>query len=437
MVGGGGREHALAWRLAASRRVERVWAAPGNPGAAGESKVENVAIAADDVDGLVEFASARRVDLTVVGPEAPLVAGIADRLAAEGRPCFGPKAGPARLEGSKSFAKSFLVRHGIPTARYETFDRLAPAADYVHSRGAPIVVKADGLAAGKGVTVARTVDQAVAALEAALRGGAFGAAGERVVVEDFLEGEEASFICLVDHDRTVPLASSKDYKTRDEGGAGPNTGGMGAHSPAPVMTAALHDQAMRRIVGPTVRGLAAEGAPFTGFLYVGLMIGRDGTARVLEFNVRCGDPETQPIMMRLRSDLAGLCRAAAAGRLRSGSATWDPRPALGVVLAAEGYPGPVRGGDRILGLGEDLPGARVFHAGTAHDPAGRVVTAGGRVLCVCGIGSDLAAARDLAYRRADRIVWPGRFFRSDIGRRVIGPSRGPRGGRPGQDPTPS
>ena len=266
------------------------------------------------------------------------------------------------------------------------------------------------------MTVARTVDQAVAALEAALRGGAFGAAGERVVVEDFLEGEEASFICLVDGERIVPLASAKDYKTRDEGGAGPNTGGMGAHSPAPVVTAALREQVMREIVGPTVRGMIAEGAPFTGFLYAGLMVGRDGAARVLEFNVRCGDPETQPIMMRLRSDLAELCRAAAAGRLESGAAEWDPRPALGVVLAAEGYPGAARQGDRIRGLDEDLPDTRVFHAGTAHDADGRVVTAGGRVLCVCGVGRDLAAARDRAYRRAERIDWPGRFFRSDVGR---------------------
>ena len=326
VVGGGGREHALAWKLAASRRVERVFVAPGNPGTAGEPKVENIAIAADDVGGLVELASSRRIDLTVVGPEAPLVAGLADSLAAEGRPCFGPSARAARLEGSKSFAKAFLVRHGIPTARYETFDRLAPAADYVRSRGAPIVVKADGLAAGKGVTVARTVDEAVAALEAALRDEAFGTAGERVVVEDFLEGEEASFICLVDGDRIVPLASSQDYKTRDDGDTGPNTGGMGAHSPAPVVTAAVHEQVMRDLVDPTVRAMVAEGAPFTGFLYAGLMIGRDGTARVLEFNVRCGDPETQPIMMRLRSDLAELCGAAAAGRLESGAAEWDPGP---------------------------------------------------------------------------------------------------------------
>ena len=422
VVGGGGREHALAWKLAASRRVERVLVAPGNPGTAGEPKIENIAIAADDVGGLVELASSRRIDLTVVGPEAPLVAGLADSLAAEGRPCFGPSARAARLEGSKSFAKAFLVRHGIPTAGYETFDRLAAAADYVRSRGAPIVVKADGLAAGKGVTVARTVDEAVAALEAALRDDAFGTAGERVVVEDFLEGEEASFICLVDGDRIVPLASSQDYKTRDDGDTGPNTGGMGAHSPAPVVTAAVHEKVMREIVDPTVRAMVAEGAPFTGFLYAGLMIGRDGTARVLEFNVRCGDPETQPIMMRLRSDLAELCAAAAAGRLESGGAAqWDPRTALGVVLAADGYPGAVRRGDRILGLEEDRPDTRVFHAGTAHDASGRVVTAGGRVLCVCGVGSDLAAARERAYSRADRIDWPGRFFRTDIGRRAMLP----------------
>ena len=418
VVGGGGREHALAWKLAASREVERVYVAPGNPGTAGEADIENVEIAADDVGGLVEFAVARRIDLTVVGPEAPLVAGLADSLAAEGCPCFGPSARAARLEGSKSFAKSFLVRHGVPTAGYETFDRLVPAADYVRSRGAPIVIKADGLAAGKGVTVARTVDEAVGALEAALRDEAFGAAGERVVVEDFLEGEEASFICLVDHDRVIPLASSQDYKTRDDGDAGPNTGGMGAHSPAPVVTAALHERVMRDIVGPTVRAMVAEGTPFTGFLYAGVMIGRDGTARVLEFNVRCGDPETQPIMLRLRSDLAGMCGAAAAGRLESGAAEWDSRTALGVVLAADGYPGAARRGDPILGLDENLPDTRVFHAGTSLGEDGRVVTAGGRVLCVCGVGRDLAAARDRAYARADRIDWPGRFCRTDIGRRA-------------------
>ena len=421
VVGGGGREHALAWKLAASPRVERVYVAPGNPGTEGEAKVENVGVAADDVDGLVELASARRIDLTVVGPEAPLVAGLADALAAEERLCFGPSARAARLEGSKSFAKSFLVRHGIPTAGYATFDRLAEALDHVRARGAPIVIKADGLAGGKGVTVARTVDEAAAALEAALRDEAFGAAGERVVVEDFLEGEEASFICLVDRDRIVPLASSQDYKTRDEGDAGPNTGGMGAHSPAPVVTAVLHEQVMRRIVTPTVCAMVAEGAPFTGFLYAGLMIGRDGTARVLEFNVRCGDPETQPILLRLRSDLAELCAAAAAGRLESGAAEWDPRIALGVVLAAEGYPGTARRGDPILGLDEELPDTRVFHAGTARGADGRVVTAGGRVLCVCGMGDDLAAARDRAYSRAQRIDWPGRFLRTDIGRRATLP----------------
>ena len=427
MVGGGGREHALAWKLAASTRVERVFVAPGNPGTAGESRIENVGVAADDVDGLVEFAASRRIDLTVVGPEAPLVAGIADTLASEGRPCFGPSARAACLEGSKSFAKSFLDRYGIPTAAYATFDRFDAAVDYVRSRGAPIVVKADGLAGGKGVTVARTVDEAVAALEAALRDEAFGAAGERVVVEDFLDGEEASFICLVDRDQVIPLATSQDYKTRDDGDTGPNTGGMGAHSPAPVVTAALHDQVMRAIVRPTVRAMVAEGAPFTGFLYAGLMIGRDGTARVLEFNVRCGDPETQPIMLRLRSDLAELCRAAAVGRLESGTVKWDPRTALGVVLAAEGYPGPARRGDPIHGLDEEIPDTRVFHAGTGYGEGGRIVTAGGRVLCVCGMGRDLAAARDRAYRRTDRIDWTGRFCRTDIGHRAL-PDRDPRAG---------
>ena len=421
MVGGGGREHALAWKLADSPGVEQVRVAPGNPGTAAEAGVDNVPVAADDVDGLVEFAVRHRIGLVVVGPEAPLVAGLADALAREGVPCFGPSAAAARLEGSKAFAKSFLERHGIATARYRTFDRFAPAADYVRSRGAPIVVKADGLAGGKGVTVARTVHEAVQALEASLRDGAFGSAGERVVVEDYLEGDEASFICLVDHDRIVPLASSQDYKTRDDGGAGPNTGGMGAHSPAPVLTKALHAQVMRDIVTPTARASEAEGAPFTGFLYAGLMIGRDGLARVLEFNVRCGDPETQPIMLRLKSDLAAMCRAAAGGELEPGAADWDPRSALGVVLAADGYPGTVRRGDPILGLDDHLPETRVFQAGTALDARGRVVTAGGRVLCVCGVGDDIAAARERAYARADGIDWPGRFCRSDIGRRMLMP----------------
>ena len=421
MVGGGGREHALAWKLADSPRVDGVRVAPGNPGTAAEAGVENVPVAAGDVDGLVDYAARNRIGLAVVGPEAPLVAGLADALAREGVPCFGPSAAAARLEGSKSFAKSFLERHGIPTARSETFDRFELAADHVRSRGAPIVVKADGLAGGKGVTVARTVDEAVRALEASLRDGAFGSAGERVVVEDFLEGEEASFICLVDHGRVVPLASSRDYKTRDDGDAGPNTGGMGAHSPAPGLTGALHAQVMGDIVNPTARAMVAEGTPFTGFLYAGLMIGRDGVARVLEFNVRCGDPETQPIALRLRSDLAALCAAAAAGELAAGAADWDPRSALGVVLAAEGYPGPVRRGDPILGLGstDDLPDTRVFHAGTAFDADGRVVTAGGRVLCVCAMGDDVATARERAYARADRIDWPGRFRRSDIGLRAM------------------
>lgn len=417
VVGGGGREHALAWKLAASEGVEQVYVAPGNAGTAREPGVENVALGAEDVPGLVEFAATRRIGLTVVGPEAPLVAGVADALAGERLPCFGPCASAARLEGSKSFAKSFLVRHRIPTADFATFDRLAPAVEYVRSRSAPIVVKADGLAAGKGVTVARGVDEAVSALEAALRDGVFGAAGERVVVEDFLVGEEASFICLVDGERVVPLASSQDHKARDEGDAGPNTGGMGAFSPAPAVTTIVRERVMREVIGPAVRAMAAEGAPFTGFLYAGLMIGRDGTPRVLEFNVRCGDPEAQPILLRLRSDLAALCRAGAAGRLEGGAVAWDPRSALGVVLAAEGYPGAVRRGDPIRGLDRDLPETRVFHGGTAFGEDSETVTAGGRVLCVCGLGADVTAARERAYARADLIDWPGRFCRRDIGRR--------------------
>ncbi len=419
VIGGGGREHALAWKLAASPRVRRVYVAPGNAGTAREAGVENVAVAAEDLDGLLAFARREGVDLTVVGPEAPLVAGVVDRFRQAGLACFGPTAQAARLEGSKAFSKDFLRRHGIPTAAYATFEQVEPALAWIRQHGAPIVVKADGLAAGKGVILARSEAEAEAAVRDMLAGNRFGEAGHRVVIESFLEGEEASFICMVDGEHVLPLASSQDHKARDEGDRGPNTGGMGAYSPAPVVDEAMHERILREVIEPVVRGMAAEGSPFTGFLYAGLMIAPDGTPNVLEFNVRFGDPETQPILMRLRSDLVDLCEAALAGRLHEVDAQWDRRPALGVVLAAEGYPDDYRKGDVIQGL-EAVEGehVKVFHAGTRQRD-GQVVTAGGRVLCVCALGDDLRQAREHAYQAVDRIHWPGAFCRRDIGHRAL------------------
>ncbi len=419
VIGGGGREHALAWKLAQSERVDKVYVAPGNAGSAREAGVENVPIAAEDIDGLLDFARSAGVSLTVVGPEAPLVAGVVDRFQQAGLACFGPTAAAARLEGSKAFSKDFLARHGIPTARYATFETVEPALAWVREHGAPIVVKADGLAAGKGVIIAQTVEAAEAAIRDMLAGNRFGTAGHRVVVESFLEGEEASFICMVDGEHVLPLASSQDHKARDEGDQGPNTGGMGAYSPAPVVDAAMHDRILREVIQPVVQGMASEGHPFTGFLYAGLMIAPDGTPNVLEFNVRFGDPETQPILLRLQSDLLTLCEAALAGRLDQVQADWDNRPALGVVMAAEGYPDSVRKGDVIEGLdGVDNDVVKVFHAGTALRD-GQVVTAGGRVLCVCALGDDLRQARDRAYQAVGRIHWPGAFYRGDIGHRAL------------------
>ncbi|MEX1081216.1 MAG: phosphoribosylamine--glycine ligase [Halofilum sp. (in: g-proteobacteria)] len=418
VVGGGGREHALAWKAAQSERATRVLVAPGNAGTAREEKVENVDVAADDLDGLLALAREREVDLTIVGPEAPLVAGIVDRFRAEGRLIVGPCQAAAELEGSKAFAKQFLAEHAIPTAEYRIFEEPETALAYVRERGAPLVVKADGLAAGKGVVVAQTLADAEAAVTDML-GGHFGGEGARVVVEDFLEGEEASFICLVDGRTVVPLASSQDHKTRDEGDAGPNTGGMGAYSPAPVITDAVHERIMREVIEPTVSGLEAAGRPFTGFLYAGVMIASDGSPRVLEYNVRGGDPETQPILMRLRSDFIDLCEATASGGLAHIEPQWDTRPALGVVMAAEGYPGSYRKGDAIAGLdGADASDVKVFHAGTAHEGE-RVVTAGGRVLCVTALGGDVASAQQAAYAVADRISWPGVHYRRDIGHRAL------------------
>ncbi len=418
VVGGGGREHALAWKLACSPYVDEVVVAPGNAGTARERKVSNAPVAATDVDGLLALARERGVELTVVGPEAPLVAGIVDRFRAAGRRCFGPRAVAAQLEGSKRFAKDFLVRHGIPTARHATFTQLAPALAWVRRHGAPVVIKADGLAAGKGVVVALRIADAELALHDMLGAHAFGDASRCVVIEEFLEGEEASWIVLSDGHTALPLASSQDHKRRDEGDLGPNTGGMGAYSPAPVVTPAVAQRVMDEIVKPTLAGMAAEGAPFIGFLYVGLMIDAAGAPRVVEFNVRLGDPETQPLLMRLRSDLPELIDAALDGRLDRMHVEWDPRPALGVVMASAGYPGKARTGLPITGL-HDAADAKVFHAGTRVDEAGQVVTAGGRVLCACALGDDLAAARERAYALAGDIHFDGAFYRRDIGHRAL------------------
>ena len=419
IVGGGGREHALAWKCAASSRVTEVLVAPGNAGTATEPKVRNAAVAAEDVPGLIALARRERVDLAIVGPEGPLVAGIVDGFEAAGLRCFGPRARVAQLEGSKAFAKDFLLRHGIATARSATVMRESFDPQWLRAHRLPIVVKASGLAAGKGVVIAASADEALAAVHA-MFDGQFGAAGREVVIEEFLEGEEASFIVMVDGANVVPLASSQDHKRRDDGDRGPNTGGMGAYSPAPVVSPEVHDRIMREVIAPTVAGLAADGTPYTGFLYAGLMIAADGTPRVLEFNCRCGDPETQPIMMRLKSDLTVLCEAALAGRLDTLRADWDPRAALGVVMAAEGYPDKVRTGDVITGLesAAQLPG-KIFHAGTRREGK-EVLTSGGRVLCAVGLGESVAAAQGAAYALAHTVHWPGAHYRHDIGARALG-----------------
>jgi phosphoribosylamine--glycine ligase len=420
LVGSGGREHALAWKLAQSARVGEVLVAPGNPGTAREPRCRNVDVAASDLDGLLALAEREAVDLTVVGPEAPLVAGIVDRFRAAGRRIFGPSAAAAQLEGSKAFAKDFLKRHGIPTAFYEVFTDVEPALAYVRRHGAPIVVKADGLAAGKGVIVATSLAEAEAAIHDMLAGNAFGAAGARVVVEEFLDGEEASFISMVDGRSALPMATSQDHKRVGDGDIGPNTGGMGAYSPAPVVTPEVHARVMREIVEPTIRGMAADGVPFTGFLYAGLMIDAHGAPRVIEFNVRFGDPETQPVMLRLRTDLVDLVEAAVDGRLDRVVAQWDPRPALGVVMAAEHYPAAPAVGDVISGLeSATAADAKVFHAGTRSDEAGRVLTAGGRVLTVCALGTSIREAQMRAYDEVAKRSWRGEFHRADIGWRAI------------------
>ena len=422
IVGGGGREHALAWKSAQSPRVGHVYVAPGNAGTALEPKVSNVSVAADDIEALVAFASRERIDLTIVGPEGPLVAGIVDSFISAGLRCFGPSRAAAQLEGSKSFTKDFLRRHKIPTAGYATFTAADFDPGYVKAQRLPLVVKADGLAAGKGVVICATHDSAIAAATGMLQGD-FGAAGKTIVIEEFLSGEEVSFIVVASGEQVVPLATSQDHKRRDDGDVGPNTGGMGAYSPAPIVTRNLHRRIMHEVIEPALRGLRSDGTPYLGFLYAGLMIAADGTPNVLEFNCRFGDPETQPILARLQSDLIDLCEAALDSRLDGADVRWDPRAALGVVMAAGGYPETYRKGDRIHGLehAATLPG-KVFHAGTRYE-SGEVVTSGGRVLCAVGLGDSVADAQRRAYHLVHAIHWNLVQYRLDIGHRAIARER--------------
>ncbi|CAI1185671.1 phosphoribosylamine--glycine ligase [Serratia ficaria] len=419
IIGNGGREHALAWKAAQSPLADKVYVAPGNAGTALEASLTNVAIAATDIPALIAFAQSHDIGLTIVGPEAPLVIGVVDAFQAAGLKIFGPSQAAAQLEGSKAFTKDFLARHNIPSAEYQNFTEVEPALAYVRSKGAPIVIKADGLAAGKGVIVAMTLQEAEDAVRDMLAGNAFGDAGHRIVVEEFLDGEEASFIVMVDGENVVPMATSQDHKRVGDGDTGPNTGGMGAYSPAPVVTDEIHQRAMDQVIWPTVRGMAAEGNTYVGFLYAGLMISADGQPKVIEFNCRFGDPETQPIMLRLRSDLVELCLAGAEGKLGEKTSEWDERPALGVVLAAGGYPGDYRNGEVIQGLPQqESADGKVFHAGTRMQ-GNEVVTSGGRVLCVTALGATVAQAQQRAYQLAEGIQWPGSFCRKDIGYRAI------------------
>jgi len=419
IVGGGGREHALAWKAAQSDKVETVYVAPGNAGTAHENKMQNIAINSEDIDALKSFALENDVGLTIVGPEAALVKGIVDIFNAAGLKIFGPSRRAAQLEGSKAFTKDFLDRHNIPTAAYSNFTDEDEAIAYVRQQGAPIVIKADGLAAGKGVILAQTEDEAVDAIKDMLSGNKFGDAGARVVVEEFLTGEEASFICMVDGSNILPMASSQDHKARDNGDKGPNTGGMGAYSPAPVVTQNIHDAIMNEVIRPTVDGMSAEGNDYTGFLYAGIMVAEDGTPKVLEYNVRFGDPETQPIMMRLNSDLVELCLQALDHKLDDAAAIWDARTSLGVVLAAGGYPDSYNKGDVISGLdGTETESTKVFHAGTA-EKHGAVVTSGGRVLCACALGNSVTEAQQKAYEVVKKISWDKVYYRTDIGYRAI------------------
>lgn len=418
IIGSGGREHALAWSAARSQAVERVYVAPGNAGTASEAKTQNVDIDVDDFGALADFAADNGCALTIVGPEAPLVDGVRDYFDARGLDCFGPSKAAARLEGSKVFMKEFLVRNGIPTAGYESFTDIRAARDHIRRHGAPIVIKASGLAAGKGVTVAFDEPEAVAAAEGMLGGDSFGDAGREIVIEEYLDGEEASFICVSDGANVVPFATSQDHKRRDDGDLGPNTGGIGAYSPAPVVTPEVHARIMREVIHPTVRGMAAEGASYQGFLYAGLMVMPDGSVKVVEFNCRFGDPEAQPVLMRLESDLVELCRRALAGDLQGVDLQWDERAAVGVVMAAGGYPIAYESGHAISGIDATMADTKVFQAGTALE-GGRVVTAGGRVLCVTALGDSVSAARTLAYDRVGRIAWKDAYYRNDIAFRAI------------------
>jgi phosphoribosylamine--glycine ligase len=419
IVGSGGREHALAWKAKQAPNVGTVFVAPGNAGTAIEDNITNIAIAVEDIPALINFAQQEDIALTIIGPEVPLVMGIVDAFSEAGLKCFGPTAKAAQLEGSKTFFKEFMVRHNIPTADYQTFTETQPAIAYIKTKGSPIVVKADGLAAGKGVIVAETEQQAIDAVEDMLSGNSFGDAGHRVVIEEFLKGEEASFIVIADGDNALPMATSQDHKARDNGDKGPNTGGMGAYSPAPIVTPEMHKKVMDEVINPTLKGMRDDGVPYTGFLYAGLMINKAGKIKVLEYNCRFGDPETQPIMMRLKSNLADLCLAALDKNLSNITTEWDDRPALGVVLAAGGYPNSYDKGDIISGLPkEEQANSKVFHAGTAEKD-GNIVTSGGRVLCACALGEDIADAQNKAYELTKKIHWDNVFYRTDIGFKAI------------------
>ncbi|MFC5076272.1 Phosphoribosylamine--glycine ligase [Vibrio thalassae] len=424
IIGAGGREHALGWKVAQNPNVETVFVAPGNAGTALEPKLENVAIDVEDIQGLVAFAKEKNIELTIVGPEAPLVIGVVDAFQEAGLAIFGPTQAAAQLEGSKAFTKDFLARHAIPTGAYANFTEIEPALAYVREQGAPIVVKADGLAAGKGVIVAMTLEEAEDAIKDMLAGNAFGDAGSRVVIEEFLDGEEASFIVMVDGENVLPMATSQDHKRVGDKDTGPNTGGMGAYSPAPVVTQDIHNRIMEEVIYPTVRGMASEGNPYTGFLYAGLMIDKDGTPKVIEYNCRFGDPETQPIMMRMQSDMVELCQAAIDKKLDQVESKWDPRASIGIVLAAGGYPASYHKGDVISGLPtKDIEGEKIFHAGTTNKD-GNVVTNGGRVLCATALGNTVSEAQARAYELTKQIRWDGMFHRNDIGYRAIAREQG-------------
>ena len=419
LIGSGGREHALAWKMAQSPKVEKIFVAPGNAGTALEDKVENTSISVENIHGLVAFAKENQIGLTVVGPEVPLVLGVVDTFAKEGLRCFGPTKAAAQLEGSKAFSKDFFARHNIPTAAYANFTDIDQAVAYIKEQGAPIVIKADGLAAGKGVILAQTEDDAIDAVKDMLAGNTFGEAGHRVVIEEFLIGEEASIIVIADGKNYLPMATSQDHKARDNGDNGPNTGGMGAYSPAPVVTPEISEKIMRDVIEPTIKGMADEGHPFTGFLYAGVMIDDNGDSKVLEYNVRFGDPETQPVMMRLQSDIVALMESALDGNLDKQSIQWDSRSAVGVVMAAGGYPDAYEKNKVITGLFPESANSKVFHAGTSTSNNGEITSSGGRVLCVVGLGESVTEAQKVAYESVDKVSWDGAFYRSDIAYRAV------------------